>query len=176
MAMGAPTPHDVVRSVFRTVWEDFYHWERAYCQSAIKSLPVLSGGPHFSNHITLSHKPNISKQHFGAEAPPQPTSRATDKLTITFMDYTQGTFPIATIHSIEVVKAPKMTIPPAYESVTPTTRSIHQGDDDDSMAFVPYSDDHTFNALENTLQYSSFSWQDKFCDPDGEDASNVLAI
>ncbi|KAF7968037.1 hypothetical protein HWV62_32142 [Athelia sp. TMB] len=53
-----------------------------------------------------------------------------------------------------------------YESATPTARSIFHGDDEESMAFVPYPDDPAFDALEHTLQYKSFSWQDKFHDPD----------
>ena len=169
--MEVQIPQDIVRSVFRSVWEDFYGWERAYCLSAIKTLAFSYNAAHFSDHITSSHNLRASGQHPKTVlAPPQPSSHATDQLRITFLDYTQGTPQTAANAMVEIINAPRLSTPPAYESVTPTTRSIHQGDDDDSMAFVPYSDDPEFDAFEHTLRYSTFSWQDKFRDPDCERA------
>jgi len=164
-------PQEAVRFVFRGVWRDFYDWEEAYCQSVIKSLVTLFDTALFSDVVALSHplKANGQRTKF-IQAPQQ--SPVIDQLGITCLDYTKYDSPVVTRLEVEVINAPRLPAPPIYESVTPAMRSIHHGDDDDSMAFVPYSDELTFDALEHTLQYGSFSWQDKFDDPDGEGAGN----
>lgn len=168
--MDARIPKDVVRSVFRSVWEDFYNWERAYCQSVIKTLHFSFSAARSEATVVL-HNPSASGQYSASiHTPLQPSSKAKNQPKITLLDYT-GTAPIATRYAVEVINAPEMSTP-TYESVTPAARSIHQGDDDDSMAFIPYPDDPTFDAFEHTLRYKSFSWQDRFCDPDRKEAAN----
>ncbi|KAF8844625.1 SET domain-containing protein [Paxillus ammoniavirescens] len=56
---------------------------------------------------------------------------------------------------------------PPYESCSPLSHSIFNGDDDDNMGFIPYADDPTFDQIDHTHCYESFSWQDDF-DPDWE--------
>ncbi|KIM78185.1 hypothetical protein PILCRDRAFT_824654 [Piloderma croceum F 1598] len=160
---------DVVRFVFHSVWEDFYDWEATHCQSAIKSLGLSLYAPHASDVITLPRTRSRNRHRTNIiPAPPKPLFPATDQSNISCLDYTQEDYPVAARPVVEVINVPKMSAPPVYESVTPATRSIHHGDDDDSMAFVPYADEPTFDALDHTLNYGSFSWQDKFCDPDIE--------
>jgi hypothetical protein len=166
-------PQDVVRSMFRQVWKDFYDWERVYCQSIIEFSAFSSNSARSSDNIIPSRNLSASRSRTKTiRPPPQPSLHTIDPVEITILDYTQGKFPVETRAMVEVVNVPNVPTPPVYESVTPATRSIHQGDDDDSMAFVPYSDDPTFDALDHTLQYKSFSWQDRFCDPDGECPDN----
>ncbi|KAI9572122.1 hypothetical protein HD554DRAFT_2015772 [Boletus coccyginus] len=56
---------------------------------------------------------------------------------------------------------------PPYESCSPLHRSVFKGDDSDSMDFVPFADDHTFDQTSHAQHYESFSWQNPF-DPDLE--------
>jgi hypothetical protein len=167
---------DVVRFVFRSVWEEFYDWEATYCQSAIKSLGLSLHAPHTSDVITLprTHSRNGQRTNIILPVPPQSLFPATDQPDISCLDYTQEDSPVAARSVVEVINVPKLSAFPVYESVTPTTRSIHHGDDDDSMAFIPYADEPDFDALDNTLQYGSFSWQNKFCDPDSEPSREKL--
>jgi hypothetical protein len=161
---------DIVRFVFHSVWVDFYDWEATHCQSAIKSLGLSLYAPHASDVITLprTHSRNVKHRTNTIAAPH--LFPATDRSNISCLDYTQDDSPVAARSVVEVINIPSMSAPPVYESVTPTTRSIHHGDDDDSMAFVPYADEPSFDALDHTLQYGSFSWQEKFCDPDSKPA------
>jgi histone-lysine N-methyltransferase EZH2 len=171
-AATAKIPPDKVRFVFRSVWEEFYDWEAAHCQSAIKSIGFSSHASCFSHVIGSSHRLHGNRQPMMlVKAPPQPSS-LDNQLDVICSDYTNRSPPIETRATFETIYAPEFSEPPVYESVAPITRSIHHGDDDDSMAFVPYADDPTFDALDHTLQYRSFSWQDKFCDPDREHAGD----
>ncbi|KAI6044671.1 hypothetical protein EDC04DRAFT_3106071 [Pisolithus marmoratus] len=54
---------------------------------------------------------------------------------------------------------------PAYESCSPSLRNAFKGDDDDNMVFIPYADDPSFDQLDHSSWYESFSWQEDF-DPD----------
>ena len=167
---------DVVRFVFRSVWEEFYDWEATHCQSAIRSLGLSLYAPLNSDVITLPRTHSRNRQRTNTILPAPPQFPANDQPNISCLDYTQEDSPVAVRSVVEVINVPKLSAPPVYESVTPATRSIHHGDDDDSMAFVPYADEPTFDALDHTLQYGSFSWQDKFCDPDSEPAGKTDSV
>lgn len=155
---------ELVQSVFRSVWTDFYQWEKTYCENAIETI---SNSRDISGHLAADNTSWLgslldAEQIAQQQALLEPKGH--EELTI--WDYTNGLSSPATrvtADAITVVELPALMY---YESATPTSRSIFHGDDDDSMAFVPYPDDHGFDALEHTLQYKTFSWQDKFRDPD----------
>ncbi|KAI6032780.1 hypothetical protein F5J12DRAFT_712950 [Pisolithus orientalis] len=68
--------------------------------------------------------------------------------------------------SLEVIDmVPLLDAHPPYESCSPSPRNVFKGDDDDKMVFIPYSDDPSFNQVEHSSWYESFSWQEDF-DPD----------
>lgn len=68
--------------------------------------------------------------------------------------------------SLEVIDmVPVLDAHPPYESCSPSPRNVFKGDDDDNMVFIPYSDDPSFNQVEHSLWYESFSWREDF-DPD----------
>ncbi|KZP28321.1 SET domain-containing protein [Athelia psychrophila] len=68
--------------------------------------------------------------------------------------------------SVDVIAVPEPPSLMHYESSTPASRSIFHGDDDNSMAFMPFPNDPKFDSLEHSLHYKTLSWQDKFDDPD----------
>lgn len=49
---------------------------------------------------------------------------------------------------------------PTFLAYTPIKRSIHVGEDDYRMPFVPLADDPTFDAYSTIEQYDSLRWQD----------------
>ncbi|KAI6026383.1 hypothetical protein BKA83DRAFT_27762 [Pisolithus microcarpus] len=68
--------------------------------------------------------------------------------------------------SLEVINAePVLDTHPTYESCSPSLRNTFKGDDDDNMLFIPYADDPSFNQVDHSSWYESFSWQEDF-DPD----------
>ena len=152
----------LVRTVFRTVWSNFYRNEQLYSQQSINALarsqrPLSSTGtlpPHFHQ---LDAHPQISGEKlecftvYGPDSDQQPSQ-----------------LPVEYVVASEFPFSPH----PPYESCTPCSQSIFLGDDPEEMPFIPFADDPHFDHVAHTLHYDHFAWQpDKkrdthSCDPD----------
>lgn len=159
---------DQTRTVFRQVWKDFYDWENAYSQGAITSLSQSSGRFRGSSGIASSigqSGVDLTTRSVDPSHAPQESSQT----QLTRWDYTSGSSTVSpTKITADVVSVLEFRPYLEYESVTPTTRSIFHGDDDSSMAFIPYPEDPAFDFFEHTYEYKTFAWQVKFHDPDSE--------
>lgn len=159
---------NLTRTVFRDVWNNFYDWENAYCQGVINSLSQPSGAARGSCDFFRSADSSAEKpmtQSTNKLHAPQKSSEV-QVTEVTCWDHRRRSSMSPTRITADVVSIPEFSPYLEYESVTPTSRSIFQGDDDDSMAFIPYPEDPTFDFFDHTYEYKTFSWQDKFHDPD----------
>ncbi|KAG6910796.1 hypothetical protein DXG01_007685 [Tephrocybe rancida] len=157
---------NLVKTIYKSTWGDFYTWEQAYCQQTLHSLtrnlpqdapasasePVEDFAP-FTRSLTAQEP-----QAFGSE----------DE-TFTAIDYTvDGEPEITTFSAITVEDTRTMEPCAPYEMCTPTSRNIIVGDDSEYMPFIPLIDDPTFDALRHAEDYKYFEWQLPHRDPDCE--------
>jgi histone-lysine N-methyltransferase EZH2 len=147
----------LVRSVYHTVWKEFYAWEPGYCQDIITSLARLVHGT--VPNIQLSDKddgdPHEMLQDLWLDTE--------DELEI-WESFTAGA-PARTMVRPITIQAPHFPPYASYESCTPCSRSIHAGDDSDYMPFIPFADDPQYDHIQDTHSYAFRAWED-VRDPD----------
>lgn len=165
---------ELVQSVLSQVQTEFATWNVAHCREALTSLtasstwrsclhpglrlPVMAAfnsSPDTRPDVSVANSPSLllCQQVYSPDGGVETSSVALEVVHI--------------ISSLE-------THPP-YESSSPLHRSVFKGDDSDSMDFIPYADDHTFDQTSHTYHYESFSWQDAF-DPDCERRTHLMIV
>jgi hypothetical protein len=150
----------LVRSIFQTVWAEFYSWERQYCQQRIGSLARTGSRPvHEFNEYS---QPDIDTLQIFEEL-----SLEGHNDYFEIWDYSHGSSsPMFQGQSVDVIDViPPIEPFPYYESCTPCSRNIFTGDDSDNLPFIPFADDPNFNHVEYCKDYLFFAWQ-RIHDPD----------
>ncbi|KAL4074318.1 hypothetical protein J3A83DRAFT_4187786 [Scleroderma citrinum] len=149
---------DLVSAVLSQVQTEFSVWSWAYTR---KILRVLAFPPETYHELApILNPPNEHSKAIGGDCHEAQTT------TVTALQTTYS--PDEEIESVSfrvIDLAPALTPHPLYESCSPSSRNVFKGDDDDSMAFIPYADDPLFDQIDHTHCYGSFSWQGDF-DPD----------
>lgn len=153
---------DLCRSVFQNVWNEFYAWEHVYCETTIQNL-VRAGTLHDMQDNTVA---DLSKP-FAKRMDSDSESHIIKHDTITCWAYKNGSSSLNIREvDIDVIEVASFDAYPDYESITPVTRCIYQGDDNPSMPFIPFGDDSGFDHVAHMEWYRNLSWQDAFMDPD----------
>lgn len=150
----------LARSTFRNVWTQFYDWENVFCLNAIDSITSMRGAE--CGHIEARSTSTTARS--GGVS----NSRTLSQDTVVYTSYAVDSAPISNSIDIDTIDVHSFDPHPDYESVTPTSKNIFQGDDSDCMAFIPYTEDPTFDHIDYTHYYmkEGFAWQAKFRDPD----------
>ena len=152
----------LARSTFQNVWMQFYHWEYAFCLDTIQSLTSIRDAEYWNVDVGF---PSTTTRSSSTSS-----SRSLSQNTVVRTSYTVDSAPVSKRVEIDVIDVHSFDPHPDYESTTPTSKNIFQGDDSDCMAFIPYAEDPTFDHVDHTHYYKKegFSWQVKFHDPDGK--------
>jgi hypothetical protein len=141
--------NSLVQSVFQRTWDEFYTWEQAYSQDTIDALARPSLPPPIDINLSepLVFDTRSQNTAFGG---------GIDSFDV--WDCSSPTTRQSTL-SVESITCPQFKPHPPYEACTPCSRSILQGDDPDSMPFVPFADDPHFNQFDHMNYYSKLAWQ-----------------
>ncbi|KAH7888330.1 SET domain-containing protein [Phlebopus sp. FC_14] len=159
---------ELVQSVLSSVHAEFTSWNNAYCERALSTLaspsPKTQGSyrflPDTSSKVCIPD-PSSSKI---VDDTPVPTC----SLRALRTSYSQDGCRLETPIYLDTydISTPLSPHPP-YEFCAPVARNLFKGDDDDNMPFIPYADDPSFDQVDHTRCYDSFSWQNDV-DPDWE--------
>lgn len=158
----------LVQSALSEVQTEFALWSRDYSQQV---LHTLSSTFRESSHLNFdAHRAGITPTDIiHAAGLGEQNWRGTRAGVITAMQtmYSPNGQVVSEVSvSLEVINAePVLDTHPTYESCSPSLRNTFKGDDDDNMLFIPYADDPSFNQVDHSSWYESFSWQEDF-DPD----------
>lgn len=95
------------------------------------------------------------------------TSEETKEI-FTFTDYDDDSVETQVYSMTGECGAPQPVVKPhpQYDSCTPISRNIMNGDDSEYLPFLPFSDDGTYNFEFDNVQHKYFAWQKPFIDPD----------
>ncbi|KAF9494641.1 SET domain-containing protein [Pleurotus eryngii] len=151
-------PHrSVCLEVFRNTWDEFYEWEKEYCEAKLAAL-MSERRKGASATATISTTAKKARP----TSPPDPTwvipcPQTTIDLSGILADFDAG---------------------PQYESCTPLNGNVYVGDDPDVMPFLPFGEEDWDGyplpdggrkrfAYEDYIgEYSELGWMDAFDDPD----------
>ncbi|KIK92123.1 hypothetical protein PAXRUDRAFT_830266 [Paxillus rubicundulus Ve08.2h10] len=164
---------DLVRLVLSQVRSEFMRWNDGHCRQMLQSLGSTSSESSYLDSV-LFRSPKMPSivTSFDLLSPGGPgvsEAASTPLPRVSLKMYAPGgTVARESSTQLEVIYLTSPMDPhPPYESCSPLSHSIFNGDDDDNMDFIPYADDPRFDQIDHTYCYESFSWQDAF-DPDWE--------
>ncbi|KAF9244981.1 SET domain-containing protein [Melanogaster broomeanus] len=167
------TTTDLAQLVLSQVQTEFTRWNSAYCRQTLQSLrsvssnspPFLDSDP-FCSPSTSSIATSIDSRSDARQVSEAASTPLPQVVQRTYSVCGAVTEELST--QLEVVHlAPSMDPHPPYEDCSPLPRNIFKGDDNDNMNFIPFADDPSFDQIDHTYCYESFSWHDDF-DPDLE--------
>ena len=152
----------LVRSVYKTTWDNFYIWEQDHCRRTLHSLARTPSLPRSAETQTSS----FSERDYSSEA--TTVEKDAEKESFTLHDYNRDTGAVSEstllAQTVDVV-APLRACPP-YEMCTPASRNIYVGDDFEEMPFIQLVDDPTFDLAAHMADYKRLEWQLPDRDPD----------
>lgn len=163
---------ELVRSVLREVWEEFYDWNRRESEMAFKSLmnpsksnrntPLVNWFPP-PKPISLQDVPSISIS---------PDSEEVDEFIVYKFDGPDGTGK-GEKHTLALEVAPDLIPCEPYESCLPSNRSRFVGDDSDYLPFIPFQSEDNFPHESFANEHKFFAWQNQDLgrDPNRESGS-----
>ncbi|KZT66622.1 SET domain-containing protein [Daedalea quercina L-15889] len=159
-----------VRLLFRRVWDEYYAWETASSSAIIATINTELGkgtGRYRQSRTGFGVcKPDAEIVH---SYPSEPLENA---LTHKGEDFTAHSFDddVSTspeeVIELDIISLPDFRPCPAYEGCTLVATNVLQGDDPNSMPFIPLADDPTFDAADHCLDYDEFAWQATKVNPD----------
>lgn len=160
--------------MFRTVWDEFYSREKVARKRVLKGLERRVLAESHSRVVLPARRTSHPMRDAAAFDKNTGDTMYTSNQDCAFevCEYrdgdpsTPGTRTRSTL-PVEnwVAAASSQAAYAPYESTTPSSRNIFQGDDPDDMAFLPFPDDPSFNAVAHQECYATLSWQDQV-DPD----------
>ncbi|KAG6889607.1 hypothetical protein C0995_016133 [Termitomyces sp. Mi166 len=152
-----------VLEVYRAVWNEFYTWEKDYCDNQIDGCerPVGHPSPGLPNHV--DHVP--PEFHL---KPPKDGSL--EHFTVEHFDAFKNPERYSTMYCPDTIKDARQPCGyPRYEFCTPAAHNEVKVDPHGgALAFIPYADDEEFKIDEYLSHVHRVSWQSDFPDPDWE--------
>ncbi|KAF4586387.1 hypothetical protein EYR38_010663 [Pleurotus pulmonarius] len=154
---GLDSIRKVCLEVLRKTWDEFYEWEREYCEAKLAALmDERRKGARVKTTTT------ITAEAVNPSSPPAPvlitlSSENMLDLSDAFADFDAD---------------------PKYESCTPLYGNVHIGDDPDMMPFLPFGEEdwdgyplpdgerRRFSYEGYIKEYSKLAWMSEFDDPD----------
>lgn len=159
--------------VYREVWDEFNKWKVEDCKQQLRLLEQPLPPPDVAES---ARKTTSAFRTDGGEPG--------DVETIYICD-TEDDVPLdvggATVLTCEIVSLklpPEFAPHPRYEACTPSVQTISIRVDNDlheTVSFVPYADDTTWNVREYLNPFVSFTWE-TLVDPDGKPFHLELTI
>ncbi|KII91374.1 hypothetical protein PLICRDRAFT_38116 [Plicaturopsis crispa FD-325 SS-3] len=160
-------PKERAVTVYRHVWDAFYHWEQEECRqviaSHIRNIPKSSSAS--GSHELVAAPVSGLQDHMDVDSDPEAL------IQITAWDASGQ--PSQSEHScVDIVITTNFPSHPKYESCTPIVKSItHDNDREAVLPFIPYADEPGFDEgrqIEFSSFYDHFGWTYDFDDPDLE--------
>ncbi|KAJ3476931.1 hypothetical protein NLI96_g10817 [Meripilus lineatus] len=156
---------DLVRSVFRRVWEEFYDWDTHSSLEAIASLSRKESRPSGDKYSGLPRDTSECACVSEQDSPELQASGSSS--TFTLYDFeAEGQTPTSSTISIPTYDVTAIAPSSSYESCAPVSQHILHGDDPSSLSFIPFADDPTFDVETYTSEYTNFAWQEPACSPE----------
>jgi len=170
---------ELVRRVLAQVQAEFTVWNVAHCRQTLTSFTAASTWQSCL-HPDLRLPSLASMTATSSLSRDIRTVAPEDNfpLPLVFQEVYSPEGTVVEISSVklEVIRLSLSLEPhPPYESCSPLHRSVFKGDDSDSMDFVPFADDHTFDQTSHAQHYESFSWQNTL-DPDCEHHTRPMIV
>lgn len=156
---------NLLRDVYKQVWQEFYAWELGYSTSSIALLaqnqtePIPIDPPAVKS-LQISVDTGTSGADLTQDAD---TNMIPDPDALILYDLEGGSY--ATLISMQSVEVESIIPQTQYESAAPLHCNIRHGDDSNDMPFIPYADSD-FDWQKNVLEYSRFAWQHGRQNPD----------
>lgn len=172
---------ELVRSVLKDVHEEYYEWEQEDCTAAIAALTVIDEEDVVDESTSsLTRAESYTESWSSAEASVK-MSNAIDQQNVYFYSGNHTTddpedefiAPIftQTTQAPCIVQAPPLTPCAAYDFCTPSSRSMHVGDDSSALQFIPFPDSTLEEMLDYAQMHKHFAWQMEHTDTDREQIS-----
>lgn len=150
-----PQQHETAYRVYNDLWNDFYDWERDYCEKALSSISRLS--PRTNN---LPNHSTVESNYF-------PTHDDVEYFVMEDSDPRTGRV-TSSILAAEPFLVERWDPHPRYNTCTSISRNVPAipVDGYSRISFIPLADDENFD-FENYLEdFEDFKWQNDFIDPD----------
>lgn len=146
---------------YREVWKEFYDWEQTECTHLIKSIILVDDSISSGDDITSQSQRRALGMDYEFVSPEISTSTSTyDALRITH--YGLGNGRKRKTDTIALFVAPELEPFSSYEACTPSTVSIGRRwnsiYEEETLLFVPFADDPTFDFEAYAQQYGWFDW------------------
>jgi hypothetical protein len=157
---------EIVISVYREVWNEFYTWETDHCQQIISCLSLEEHPSSGHSEETDKLDWNLADQSFDADN----NDRVDDSVSFSVLDIdSRGGH--STRHprvlSAQTISADYLEEYKTYESCTPASKNITpRPDEQDESSFIAYVTNKEWKEFAHALD--GFAWQNEFIDPDGE--------
>lgn len=143
--------------VFRNTWNEFYEWEREYCEAKLAAL--------------------VSERRKGAGA--TATTTATAETARPSSPPAPITVTLSSANTVDLSDAfADFDADPIYESCTPLHGNVYVGDDPDVMPFLPFGEEdwdgyplpdggrRRFSYEGYIKEYGELAWMSEFDDAD----------
>ncbi|KAK1227020.1 hypothetical protein PQX77_009982 [Marasmius sp. AFHP31] len=143
----------LVESTYRDAWARFYEWDEEDSKNTIRSLRASSTRP---NGLP-AHMHDEPRSESGLRSSGSPLSEET--FSVVEYDEQNGseTVTVGRIQGKDAIHEIHRNL--SYDSCTPISRNIHVGDDSDTLAFLPFADDPTFDWKDFVDQHAYCSWR-----------------
>ncbi|KLO10609.1 SET domain-containing protein [Schizopora paradoxa] len=165
----------IVISKFREVWNDFYDWEEVECAYLLKDI-ISVDDTDYGDHEDDEYprQADIRDYRFVVSSEVTGLTSEFDAMRTSF--HASGNGRKRRMDSVNIFAASQLEPLSSYESSTPSTMSIGPRwnglREEETLSFVPFSDDPTFDFEEFSMSFGWFEWlshEMKVCrDPDLE--------
>ncbi len=163
--MASRTGASIVKKQFEDVLREYHAWEPTHCSEKIASLRVSATAIASTTDFDI-----VDLAAPAREIQPGTGSASTAAQGASFTRYVvhdsgpSEEEPVCA-DTIDITISPP-TPYPSYESCTPTSRNILHGDDPQSLSFIPFADDPSFDPTDYVLDHTSLAWQEGHSDTD----------
>jgi hypothetical protein len=150
--------------VYKEVWDEFNKWKVEDCKRQLRLLEQPLPPP----SVSEAAKKMASAFHADGGEP--------GDVEIIYICDTEDDVPldvggatVLTCEAVSLTSPPNFEPHPTYESCTPSVQSIAirvAYDLHETVHFVPYADNHTWDVREHLNQFAIFAWEN-LADPDG---------
>ncbi|KAL0062283.1 Histone-lysine N-methyltransferase setd7 [Marasmius tenuissimus] len=142
----------LVKSTYRDAWARFYEWDEEDSRNTLKSLRATSAR---RNRLPMHDE---LRPESGLQSSGSPLTE--EAFSIVEYDEQNGTetVTVGRIQGKDPTDGVYRNL--SYDSCTPISRNIQVGDDSDTLAFLPFADDPTFDWKDFVDQHAYCAWQE----------------
>jgi len=146
--------------VYRSLWKDFYEWDRQFCRQTLQGLQVEQPAEH--EFPEFPSECSVNSHSFDS------LNEYTEWFTIECCDeHYEDALPLKLKLQEELFRPYS-----PYSTCTPSSANAQYHKE--KALFTPFSDDPEFKKNTYLSLFSSFGWQTEFWDPDSMDSIFIL--